>query len=159
LSVLRPGPIKYDAELMPGTASLSREARFTPTVLIVDDHAFVRAALRGFLERAHLLVADEAQNGPEAIQKAKDLKPDLILMNLSMPQMSGVEASSVIRAALPDTRIILFTMYSEAIGGSMAKAAGVDLVIPKADGTAALSDAIRRLLPEHFPDDPDRSGA
>jgi DNA-binding NarL/FixJ family response regulator len=117
------------------------------SVLIVDDNFNIRGALRAFLERSlGMEVCASARDGSEAIKIAKEQKPDLVLMDLSMPLMNGLEASSAIRKALPDTRIVVFTLYSDTLGKLLAKAAGVDLVISKSDGTAGLLHALGPLL-------------
>jgi DNA-binding NarL/FixJ family response regulator len=117
------------------------------SVLIVDDNFNIRGALRAFLERSlGMEVCDSARDGSEAIKKAKEQKPDLVLMDLSMPLMNGLEAATAIRKALPDTRIVVFTLYSDTLGKLLAKAAGVDLVVSKSDGTAGLLHALSSLL-------------
>lgn len=121
-------------------------------VLIVDDNAMVRAALRVFLEGStRLRVCGEAADGTEAILKAKELRPGLILMDLSMPNMNGAEAAWLIRKTLPETRIVVFTLYSDSFGQMLAAKAGVDLVVPKTEGAAGLMKALHPLLDEHSP--------
>jgi DNA-binding NarL/FixJ family response regulator len=118
-------------------------------VLIVDDNDTVRAAIRSFLERImRIRVCGEATNGLEAIEQANEKKPGLILMDLSMPSMNGVEAASIIKKQSPGARIIVFTLYSDSIGSSMAKAAGVDVVISKSEGASGLMSALLPLLAE-----------
>jgi len=125
------------------------------TALIVDDNFYIRATLRMFIEgNTALEVCGEAVDGLEAIQKAKEQRPSLILMDLSMPNMNGVDAACIIRNELPDARIVMFTLYSDALGRSMAKAAGVDVVISKSEGTSALMDALRVLLADCPPPAP-----
>jgi len=117
------------------------------TVLVVDDNANVRAGLRKILERdAELKVCGEACDGVEAIQKAVEQKPEVIVMDLSMPNLNGAAAASVIRSLVPNTRIVMFTMFADSFGQSSAKHLGVDLVISKHDGATVLLDAIRKCL-------------
>ena len=79
-------------------------------VLIVDDHAIVRQGLRIFLETdAELAIVGEAEDGATAVQLARELRPDVVLMDLLMPIMDGVTATSAIRSSLPDTRVIALT--------------------------------------------------
>jgi DNA-binding NarL/FixJ family response regulator len=115
-------------------------------VLVVDDSAVVREIIGSFLTDAGFVVCGEAADGLAAIEKAKELKPDLVLLDLSMPHMNGAEAASVLRSALPDVRLILFTMHSEAIGNSLGSAVGVDLVLSKPNGMRQLIGHARALL-------------
>ena len=79
-------------------------------VLIVDDHSMVRQGLRIFLEMdAELAIVGEAEDGATAVQLARRLRPDVVLMDLLMPIMDGVTATSAIRSSLPDTRVITLT--------------------------------------------------
>lgn len=127
-------------------------ADYSKSVLIVDDNLMVRAALRVFLEGSTgLKVCGEAADGMEAVLKAKQLRPGLILMDLSMPNMNGVEAAWLIRKALPDARIVVFTLYSDSFGRMLAAKAGVDLVVPKTEGAAGLMKALHPLLKQHAP--------
>ena len=117
------------------------------SVLIVDDNDSVRAALRAFFRtRTDIRVVGEAADGTQAVSKAQRLAPDFILMDLAMPEMNGMEASSVIKASLPFTQIIMFTLYSDVLGTKLARAAGVDVILPKEAGTAGLIGAIERIL-------------
>ncbi|HKV48938.1 MAG TPA: response regulator transcription factor [Candidatus Acidoferrales bacterium] len=121
-----------------------------PNVLIVDDNPTVRAALRSFLKtRTSAQLCGEASNGVEAIQQAMEQKPALILMDLAMPEMNGVEAANVIKKSLPDTKIIMFTLFPDRVGHLMAKAAGVDLVVDKEEGTAGLVRVLQDMLVEN----------
>jgi DNA-binding NarL/FixJ family response regulator len=82
----------------------------------------------------------------EAIQKAIELKPDLILLDFSMPNMKGVEAASVLKGMFPDVHITLFTMFDDALGSRLSSAVGVDLVVPKAEGLTSLVNSVRHLM-------------
>jgi two-component system, response regulator PdtaR len=98
--------------------------------------------------REDLKVCGETANGFEAVEKARMLCPDLVLLDLAMPEMNGAEAASVLKK-MRKVPIIVFTMYSENIGSSLASAVGVDLVISKPNGLKALSDAVDTLLSGH----------
>jgi DNA-binding NarL/FixJ family response regulator len=83
-------------------------------ILIADDSDTVRRILKMFLEtRKDLMVCGEAANGFEAVEKAKILRPDLVLLDLAMPEMNGAEAASVLKKSMPDVPIIVFTMFSD----------------------------------------------
>ncbi|HXU49037.1 MAG TPA: response regulator transcription factor [Candidatus Binatia bacterium] len=119
------------------------------SVLIVDDSSTVRSAIRKFLEVCmQMRICGEASNGVEAIAIATERKPGLILMDLSMPSMNGIEAASVIKKKAPESRIIVFTLYQDSIGKAMAKAVGVDVVVSKTEGSGGLMAALMPLLAE-----------
>ena len=83
-------------------------------VLIVDDHGIVRAGIRSLLENdADIEVVGEAENGGGAIEKVKKLKPDMVLMDLSMPGMNGIEATRQIKNAFPETSVLIVTMHDD----------------------------------------------
>jgi DNA-binding NarL/FixJ family response regulator len=117
------------------------------SVLIVDDNQMVRKVMRHFFETLpDWKVGGEAEEGAEAIQKATEIKPDLILLDFSMPNMNGVEAASVLKKMLPAVHIIVFTIFDDALGSSLVSAVGVDLVVPKAEGLTGLVNAIQRVM-------------
>ena len=109
------------------------------TVLIVDDDFLVRNALRRLFNAAEFEVSGEAQNGQEAIDKAKLLKPDLIILDLSMPVMNGLEAAAPLRKMLPHVRLILFTMHDGLELERLAKMAGIHAVIGKSRATTLIA--------------------
>ncbi|MBI2874304.1 MAG: response regulator transcription factor, partial [Firmicutes bacterium] len=108
--------------------------------LIADDHTIVRQGIRLVLEgQAELNVVGEAQNGREAVQKARELKPDVVIMDVSMPELNGFEATRQIKAELPETQVVALTVHDEkeyvfrlldaGVSGYVLKeAAGSDLV-------------------------------
>lgn len=117
------------------------------SVLIVDDSDAVRIAMRDFFETlTDWKIAGEARDGTEAVQKALELKPELIILDCSMPNMNGLEAASIIRKVLPTVHIIVFTMFDDALGARLSSAAGVDLIISKAEGLTALVKAVQHFV-------------
>ncbi len=81
-------------------------------ILIADDNDVVRQMIRSLLEsRDDFEVCGEAANGMEAIDKAKQLKPDLVILDITMPQVDGLEAARVIRKFFPDIRILIFSVH------------------------------------------------
>jgi DNA-binding NarL/FixJ family response regulator len=116
-------------------------------LLIADDSYLVRETIKNVLAgRNDIVVCGEASNGLEAVEKAKALKPDLILLDLAMPEMNGAETASVLKMMVPEARIILFTMHSEKVGSYLTSAVGIDAVLSKPDGMTALLSAIEAAL-------------
>ena len=106
-------------------------------ILIVDDSFVIRAATRHFLEEeTDFTVCGEAIDGLDAIEKAEQLHPDLIILDLAMPRMNGLQAAVKLRAMSIRAPIILFTMYAEAMQPFDALAAGVNAVVSKSDLTS-----------------------
>jgi DNA-binding NarL/FixJ family response regulator len=116
-------------------------------VLIVDDNVYVRDLLHTFLKDApEIEICGEAINGAEAIEKAKQLKADVVLLDLAMPNMNGVEAASILKKTIPGISVIMFTMYSENIPKSAISSMGVDVVLSKTDGIAHLVESINTIF-------------
>lgn len=117
------------------------------SVLIVDDNFTIRAALRAFIERTMgMQVCGSVANGADAVAKASEEKPNLVLMDLSMPVMNGLEAASAIRKAVPQSTIVIFTLFSDHLGELLARASGVDLIVSKTEGPAGLLHALEPFL-------------
>ncbi len=90
------------------------QARSGIRVMVVDDHDMVRSGLGAFLTTTEdLHLAGEASDGEEAIRLAKEIKPDVVLMDLVMPGVDGVQATRVIRAVCPDTQVVALTSFGE----------------------------------------------
>lgn len=115
-------------------------------ILVIDDGDSVRDVIRIFLEHAGFEVCGEAADGVEAIEQAKKLKPDLIVLDLAMPRMNGAEAASILSATMPDVPIVLLTLYQNVLGDALASAVGVKAIIDKSDGMAKLVARIHSLL-------------
>jgi len=116
-------------------------------VLIVDDNIYVRDLLHTFLKDApEIEICGEAIDGAEAIEKAKQLKADVVLLDLAMPNMNGVEAASILKKTIPGVSVIMFTMYSENIPKSALSSMGVDVVLSKTDGIAHLVESINTIF-------------
>jgi DNA-binding NarL/FixJ family response regulator len=130
----------------------SAKALLSKAVLIVDDNYSIRSALRIFFEqRTELSVCGEAADGMEAIRKAEELHPGLVIMDLSMPNMNGMQAAWAIRQAMPEARIIVFTLYSDRVSKAVAARSGVDLIVSKTEGSAGLLKALSPLLERDKP--------
>jgi DNA-binding NarL/FixJ family response regulator len=116
-------------------------------ILIVDDSDTCRRITRLFLEsQLGLEVCGEAVDGVDAIEKAIALKPDLVVLDLAMPRMNGVEAASELRARMPRVPIVLFTMYDDVVGRALALSAGASIVVSKPDGGWKLIECVQSLL-------------
>jgi two-component system nitrate/nitrite response regulator NarL len=103
-----------------------------PTVLIVDDSESARVAVRKLFEaEPEFSVVGEAVNGMDAIDKAGELSPDLIVLDLSMPIMNGLEAAETLKSASPSTPIYILTAHGGPEVDRAARAAGVDAVFSK----------------------------
>ena len=114
------------------------------TVLLVDDHPVVREGLRGMIDAEHdLTVVGEAGSGAEAIALAESLRPDVILMDLRMPDVDGVTATERILAALPRTRIVVVTTYESDTDILRAVEAGAAGYLLKDASRAELAEAVR----------------
>ena len=116
-------------------------------VLVVDDHEpFLRVAT-GFLQRhQELVVVGAARGGEEGLALAQDLRPEVILMDLRMPGLSGLETISRLRVMLPQVRIIVLTMLHYDSYRDAALAAGADDFVAKRKVTTDLLPAIRRVV-------------
>jgi CheY-like chemotaxis protein len=90
----------------------------------------------------------EAGDGVDAIKKARELKPDLVIMDLAMPLMNGAEAAMVLRNTMPKVPVVLFTLYAEQMRGAISPGFGVTIILSKADGLAPLLECLERLLGE-----------
>jgi len=118
-------------------------------VLIADDSSSVRDVIRTFLrDREDIEICGEAVDGLETLEKAQRLKPDLVLLDLVMPEINGAEVASILKNKMPNIRIILFTMYSERIGKFLSSAIGVDVVLSKPDGMSNIVESINSLFAE-----------
>lgn len=116
-------------------------------ILIVDDHASVRDGIRAFIEnKTNFTVCGEAENGLTAIGQANNLKPDLIVMDLSLPLLSGIEAASIVKSSHPEMKVVGFSMYSHEIGKAVSAASKLDAVLPKTSSLAALVETIQKVL-------------
>lgn len=117
------------------------------SILLVDDNDMVRKIARLFLEtQTDLQICGEAVDGADAIEKAQQLKPDLILLDLAMPNMNGAEAAPIIKRMLPQVPIVLFTLYKEQIGDALFSKLGIDAVFSKPEGGWKLIECVRGLL-------------
>jgi DNA-binding NarL/FixJ family response regulator len=117
-------------------------------ILVADDSDTVRRSVNSYLTQRDFDVCGEAIDGEHTIEKAWELKPDLILLDVAMPRTNGIVAASVLKEMMPNVRIVLFTMYSESVARAFAhKGLAVDAVIAKADAMSRLAECLQSLLP------------
>lgn len=121
-------------------------------IVLADDHEVVRQGVRRLLEtQPSLEICAEASNGQEAVEKALSLKPDLVILDLSMPIMNGVEATRQIRQLLPSAKIIVFSMHEFTQLADTVKEAGADAYVSKSAQVDKLYEAIRSVLQNNGP--------
>jgi DNA-binding NarL/FixJ family response regulator len=117
------------------------------TILLVDDNAYIRQALcKVFTLEGDFDICGEAENGREAIEKAEELQPDLIIMDLSMPVMNGIDAARIVRQRMPTVPLVIFSEYSDVFSEREAQAAGVSALVPKSKHVSMLVDKARALV-------------
>ena len=117
------------------------------TVVIVDDKGVMRQALgRLFKSAGGFEVCGEASSGREAIEVARSLRPDLIVLDLLMPGMTGLETAQQLKKFALPSKIILYSLNAEDIGEKEAFAAGVSAVVSKAEGVKTLITKARAVL-------------
>ena len=116
-------------------------------LLIVEDHFFMREGIKAILARdAALEVAGEAQDVQEAISRCRELRPDLILMDVSMPKMDGIEATREIKAMFPRTSVLILTAHTDPQLLMEAVKAGAAGYVSKGGGQNHMLEAIRAVL-------------
>ncbi len=115
-------------------------------ILLADDHSIVRMGISALLQyEKDLSVVGEAEDGKEAVALAKKHKPDVVLMDLMMPCMDGVESTRLIRQTSPSTKVLILTTFGTSADVSRAIAAGASGAIVKDISKEDLVDAIRKV--------------
>ena len=113
-------------------------------VILVDDHAVIRSGLRMLLEaQDDITILGEAESGQEAIEQVRSLRPDIVLMDIKMPDMNGIAATEVIKKEFPDTAVLALTMYEDDQYFFEMLKAGASGYIPKRAAPDDLVSAIR----------------
>ena len=111
-------------------------------ILIVDDEPAIREVMRLILKNYEVI---EASNGIEALKKCEEFKPDLILMDIMMPRMNGIEATKAILEKFPDAKIVAVTAYATHKGKEMLEAGAVD-ILEKPFGRKKLEELVENLV-------------
>ena len=123
-----------------------RSASSPKCILVVDDISSVRSIVREGLELQAGYICEEAADGVEGIEKAKKIRPDLVVVDLAMPKLNGFEVAAALRREMPRTPVVLLTIYAEELGRKLANSVGVKAVVSKADGIGALISCVQELL-------------
>jgi len=117
-----------------------------PGILIADDNQAMRASLRAILSREGWQLCGEAMDGRQAVDLARELKPDLIILDLAMPVLDGLHAGAEIVKADPSRPVILYTLHASEPVALAAKKAGIREVISKTAELGALFACVKNLL-------------
>jgi DNA-binding NarL/FixJ family response regulator len=126
--------------------SAGRPADMSPPasrVLVVDDTASIRTEIRYLLEDAGLNVVGEASHGAEGVMLTRELRPDVVVMDVRMPILDGIAATGYITRELPDTRVIVFSAFDDQELEDAARAAGASRFLTKGASPGAIAAAVR----------------
>jgi two-component system, NarL family, nitrate/nitrite response regulator NarL len=115
-------------------------------ILVVDDYQVARKTIRALLHWHSMQVCGEAENGKQAVEKVKELNPDLVLLDINMPVMNGVQAAYEIRRIAPGVKIVFFTVHDSPEAMSACRTVGVDGFVAKATAGTQLIPTVERLL-------------
>jgi two-component system chemotaxis response regulator CheY len=117
------------------------------SILIADDNAFVRQRLGELFRREpDFEVCAEAENGKQAIEEAHESQPDLIVLDLSMPVMNGLDAARALKRVMPEVPIVMFSAYADSFTEKEARLAGVSILVSKFEDISALVGIARSLV-------------
>ena len=117
------------------------------SVLIAEDHALTRHAICSvFTSQEDFEVCGDAENGREAVEMAQVLHPDLIVLDLSMPVMNGIEAAQALKRLMPETPIIVFSEYSDVFSEREARSEGISVLVSKTEPVSVLLDNARAVF-------------
>lgn len=131
-------------------AAVQRPEMKSPRLLIVDDHEIFRRGLRALLEpSSEWQICGEAVDGLDAIEQCKSLSPDIVVLDVSMPRLNGLEAARAIKKEKPDSRIVIITQHDSPQIRSAALEAGAQAFVTKSAVGSELVTALRKLIQDH----------
>ena len=117
------------------------------SILIVDDNAFIRKALcERFTREEDFEICGEAENGRDAIEKAQQLRPDLIVLDMSMPVMNGLDAARVLKRLMPRVLLMMYSAFGDRYMEQQAFLLGISSVISKSEPATTVVGTARSLL-------------
>ena len=123
-------------------------------ILVADDQQYIRQGIRALIEASPgLEVCGEAENGEQAVEMTLEMKPDLVVLDITMPVMNGLDAAKAIRSCSPDTPILLVSIHNIETMIEDAKRIGVQGYVAKAQASELLVDAIQSIMrhQKYFP--------
>ena len=116
-------------------------------ILLVDDSKIVRRLVRTSLEtRLDYITCEEAANGLDAVQRAKEVGPDLVILDLCMPKLNGLNAAAALHGMLPRVPIVLYTMHKDAVSETLVQSFGICAVVSKTDSFDILLKEILKFV-------------
>jgi DNA-binding NarL/FixJ family response regulator len=120
-------------------------------VLIADDHAIVRAGIRQLaVSQTDMEIVGEAEDGTEALEKARSLCPDVVVLDIAMPRLNGLEGLRLIKQAVPDTQIVIFSMHGKENYVHQALSSGAFGYVLKASPSSEVFEAIRAAYQKKY---------
>lgn len=115
-------------------------------VLIIDDSAHIRRSLRCIIEEdLGWQVCGEATNGADGVTAATSLRPDVVVVDLSMPVMNGIEAARQLKRLVPESQLLVLTSFPTPCAEEAARMVGIEAFVAKSDGAASLIENLQRL--------------
>lgn len=142
----RDEPLGHGPGTTPAPASSGHQAGVPPQasrVLVVDDTLSVRNEIRLLLEEAGLTVVGEGSHGAEGVMLARELRPDVVVMDVRMPILDGIAATGYITRELPGTRVIVLSAFDDQALADAALAAGATRFLTKGASASAITEAVR----------------